>query len=239
MSNPEEGSEDPFAQTRWSLVCEAQEGSREALETLLATYRAPILQHLVRHLGIEDGEDACQDYFYGLLRSGYLQKARKNHGKFRAFLLHDLKFFILGRRRRSSAAKRGGRIPHVSLEGAEEAGVQFRDGEDEWKAERFDEDWANNMMVQARQRLREQHEKRGNLERFNALASYLEGGGNEEDYERLAASLSMTPNAVSTAVSRLRQGYARHLREVVSETLAPGESVTQELNYLRSCYTGR
>lgn len=238
MNSIDESAPDPFSQTHWSMVCRAQEGSQEALETLLSDYREPILHHLARHLGIQDAEDACQDYFYGLLQSGYLQKARQDHGKFRAFLLHDLRYFILGRRRRRATLKRGGQNPHISLEGAADAGVQFRDGEDDWNVKHFDGDWATNLMKQAWKRLRDEQERSGNGERFSQLASFLEAGGTEKEYEEVASTLLMTSNAVSTAVSRLRHSYAKHLRVLVSETLAPGESVDEELNYLRSCYVG-
>lgn len=231
-----EGSGDPFTQTHWSVVRQAQAGSHEALEELVAAYRAPIVRHLQRHLGPNDGEDASQDYLVGLLTSGYLTKASQEHGKFRAFLLHDLRYFILGWRRKRGAIKRGGKTPKVSYEAALEAGVPFADPHDDDAVEAFDQDWAGTLLVQARNALREKQEKGGNMERFEAMEPFLELGGSPEDYETAARKLGMTTNAFTTALTRLRQSYAALLKERVSHSLLPGESVEEEMAYLRQCY---
>ena len=51
-----------FDSTIWRRIDDARQGSREALDTLLATYRPPLLNYLrARGLSDADAEDVVQD----------------------------------------------------------------------------------------------------------------------------------------------------------------------------------
>ncbi len=227
---------DPFGSTSWTLVTDAQAGSAEALNELIETYREPVVKHFCRHLGGADGEDAAQDYLCGLLGSGYLGQAESVRGKFRAFLLHDMRFFILAWRRFHSAQKRGGGREKLSYESAIKDGMQFEDERDGWEEVAFDRDWTLGLMERASQELRRIYEARGQAKRFEVLGQFINFGGDAEGYARAGSELGLDASTVKVAVSRLRNAYAQILRDMVARSLGEGESIDDELAYLKDCF---
>ena len=229
-------SGDPFAATRWTLVSEARDGTEEALEELLRIYREPIVRHLNRHLGWNDGEDAAQAYLSGLLERGYLGKANRERGKFRAFLLQDLRWFILSWRRQMRAEKRGGKAAMLSIEELREKGIDPVKDDCDWLEGKFSRDWAVCIAREALNRLRAQCGRRGEAESFELLRPLASAPGDSDDYKRIGEQLGKSPEAIKTAVHRFRKQYRDEMAAVVSETLSTGESVEAEMAFLRDCF---
>src|SRR5437879_692250 len=81
-----------FTTTRWSAVVAAGHassvGSQEALEKLCRTYWYPLYSY-VRRRGYEthDAQDLTQGFFAQFLEKNYLQRADRERGRFRTFLL--------------------------------------------------------------------------------------------------------------------------------------------------------
>src|SRR6478609_3128884 len=88
----------PFPTTNWSHVIQVRlnhSKAHEALNHLCRKYWRPIYA-FARHRGLaqHDAEDLTQAYFSRLLARNYIEKADPAKGRFRAFLIHDLKFFM-------------------------------------------------------------------------------------------------------------------------------------------------
>src|SRR5688572_3832957 len=104
-----------FPPTRWSIIvqlqgCPATEAI-EILGTLCKAYWYPIYAFLRRSgHSPQDAEDLTQGYFQSLIQRGYINKASEDNGRFRTFLLKDLKFYLGHERDRSQAQKRGGLV---------------------------------------------------------------------------------------------------------------------------------
>ena len=99
---------DVFKTTRWSIVAAAKGGDMEAgraLNELCTAYWHPVYCY-VRRQGHDASqtEDLVQDYFASLLRRGYIGEADRTKGRFRAFLLADLKLFLANAARRESTS---------------------------------------------------------------------------------------------------------------------------------------
>ncbi|MES2696190.1 MAG: sigma-70 family RNA polymerase sigma factor, partial [Verrucomicrobiota bacterium] len=86
---------DGFATTRWTLVLAAGEGTDRALGELCSLYRSPLLTHARRRgLSPADADDAVQGFLARLLRLESLASARRERGRFRAFLLGSFNHYL-------------------------------------------------------------------------------------------------------------------------------------------------
>lgn len=142
------GKDAGFRTTLWSVVREAQEGSREALESLLHAYWKPVY-FFIRRRGhdVESAKDLAQSFFAVVLEKGYVADYAPDRGRFRTFLRASLGHFLSNEHDRARALKRGGGIDFQSAE-AELASA-------EPTPERaFDRQWALDVMGRALDRLR-------------------------------------------------------------------------------------
>src|SRR5438045_6951351 len=110
-----------FTTTHWSVVLLAglvdSPQANEALERLCRTYWYP-LHVYVRRQGNspEDAQDLTQDFLSRLLEKNYFEKADRDRGKFRTFLLGSLKNFLVNEWKRAGRLKRGGGVEFVSID---------------------------------------------------------------------------------------------------------------------------
>src|SRR5260221_10839559 len=148
-----------FPTTQWNLLAQAslngETTARQALEDLCHRYWSP-LQRFIRSRGYTESEaqDLTQEFFLHLLEHATLKKADRLQGKFRSFLLGSLVRFLGDQHDRSHAQKRGGGVPHLSLDEApsslaanSEPGVIF-----------FDREWALVILEEALRRLKTESE---------------------------------------------------------------------------------
>ena len=219
-----------FQTTRWTVVLAAGEGAPRALNELCALYRAPLVAHARRRgLAPADAEDAAQGFFERLLRLESLASARRERGRFRAFLLGAFNHFLSDEWDRARAAKRGGgRI--VQLDTAGWGSLVPADAAPGPDAA-FDRAWALTLLETTFARLRSEHSAAGRGEWFDALAPCL-GGRTEDPQAGVAARLGVSEPALRVAAHRLRKRYREVLREEVAQTVADPAEVDSELRHL-------
>src|SRR5579862_9561322 len=87
-----------FPATRWTLVGAASDPrrkeARSALVSLCENYWDPLYAYLRRRGYLaEQAQDLTQEFFIRVLEGRYLDRADREKGRFRAFLLTSLKFF--------------------------------------------------------------------------------------------------------------------------------------------------
>lgn len=215
---------DSFATTRWTLVLAAGEGTARALGELCALYRAPLLAHARRRgLTPPDAEDAVQGFLARLLRLESLAAARRERGRFRAFLLGSLNHYLSDLRDHARAGRRDERLsaPIEQLAGlaAEESSPDTA----------FDRAWALALLDTVTARLRSEHP---NPDHFDAMLPCLAGRNADTPHADVAIKLGLTEPAVRVALHRLRQRYRQLLREEVSQTVARHEDIDAELSHL-------
>lgn len=230
-----------FLTTRWSLVRSAAEGgeaARRSLEELCHAYWYPLYAYLRRRGERRaSSEDLVQAFFALLLERGDLAAVDPARGRFRAWLLTALKHFAANERERERAEKRGG--------GRRLLSIDWDAAEARWAAEpatlrtperEFDRAWALATLERAAERLREEYERRGKADLFEALRPELTSGSG--DREALAARLGLTAGALKVAVHRLRQRFGEALRAEIGETLESAEEVDAELAELLEALGG-
>ena len=83
--------------------------ARSALVSLCENYWYPLYAYLRRRGNPADrAKDLTQEFFIRLLEGRYLDRADPEKGRFRAFILTSLKFFVADEADRERAHKRGG-----------------------------------------------------------------------------------------------------------------------------------
>lgn len=201
-----------FASTRWSQVAAAGAGdhaARAALAWLCTTYWDPLRAH-VRRRGFQDADadDLTQDFLLRVVAGGVVERADRERGRFRTFLLACLDHHLGHARERAAAQKRGGGVRHESTDPPTP---------DADPTAGFDRDWAEVVLARAQARLSAEADDPA---RCAALLPFLAGNGDAAAYAAVGARLGLDSGAVRVAVHRLRQRYAAALRAEIAETLA-------------------
>ena len=230
-----------FPTTRWSVVRNAlqepDEQSSRALASLCEAYWFPLYAY-VRRSGnsSHDAEDLVQGFFEQLLRKGSLAAADRERGKLRTFLLTCLRNYLSDQFDRANAAKRGGQLPHFSLdEQSARARYDEQAAETATPEELYQRHWALTILEHALEQIKEEFAARGEAAEFSVLRPFLGfGTGAEQSYEEAARRLGMSTGTMKSRVFRLRQRWRDLVFEEVGKTLAEPDtnSIREELRDL-------
>ncbi|MBL9145951.1 MAG: sigma-70 family RNA polymerase sigma factor [Verrucomicrobiaceae bacterium] len=239
MSNPLLTSHAAFPSTRWTLVRRMQKGNEsdatQALNELCRQYWYPIYAFTRRHgFARHDAEDITQVFFHRILASEAIKDAREEKGQLRSFMLALLKRVIANHVRHASAQKRGG-SPAATLSFDDDS------AEDRYLAEPadvcdpamlFDRAWAEEVLLEARRKLREDFARGNNLEDFERLREYLPHGDNATPYSELAASMGISETALRLQIHRMRKRYAGIIEDQIAQTVSTPAEAKAELEHL-------
>jgi len=227
-----------FETTRWSLVVAAGKKdsaeSSAALSTLCEAYWYPLYVY-VRRRGYaeDDARDLTQGFFAKLLEKNWVADADPARGKFRTFMLTALKHHLMDEWDRQRAQKRGGGTLPLSLDfDTAETGYKLEPPDDRTPEDVFDACWADAVMRRARERLRREALVPAREERFERLAGFVTGEGQEVPYREVAEELGMSESAVKVAIYRMRRHFGEILRDEVASTVGDPDDVEPELRHL-------
>ena len=231
-----------FASTRWTVVYQAadsqtsSEHALSALSELCQIYWRPIYLFL-RRQGIpqHDAEDLTQGFFAHLIESRVYARANPEKGRFRAFLLGALKYFIADARKHERAQKRGGGVALLPLTQATIAEAEARVNElEHWSADRvYEREWAAALLRQALSRLEQEYALAGRKDLFDALKAHLSPESDARlSYKQLESALRRPAVTLRSDAARLRERFRSILREEVQSTLLDPADVDEELRYL-------
>lgn len=139
--------------TLWTEVLRAgsdSTGARAALERLIARYWKAVYVFVRRRgRGVEDSKDLTQAFFVDLLERHSVARADPERGRFRSWLLACLRNFLSDQADRSRAAKRGGGLPGMSLDGAESEYLREFPSDGPTPEEAFHRKWATELLKEA------------------------------------------------------------------------------------------
>jgi RNA polymerase sigma factor (sigma-70 family) len=205
----------------------------EAMATLCETYWYPLFAFLCgRGNSAEDAADLVQSFFAQVLEKESLRHADPARGKFRSFLLTSIKNFASNEHDRQVAAKRGGRMPILSLEVETAKGrFQIEPPTDETPEKVFDRRWAIALIERVLARLREEMAP-DKAQQFELLKMYLMGERGEHGYDQIAAKLGMSKVAVRVSAHRMRLRFRALLIEEIAHTVSTPEQIDDELRHL-------
>jgi len=232
-----------FATTQWSVILHAADdvsgASPGALEALCSIYWPPLYAYARRDgLSPQDAQDAVQDFLHRLLHGNGLASVSPDKGRFRTFLLVALKNFLISRARKEQAIKRGGAADRLCLDTNNAEALCESELADQMSPDKaFDRRWAHTIMTLALDRLRDEHKSIQQARVFAALQPVLSEGGRVENQAALATELGVTPGALATAATRLRQRYREFIEAEVRRTVDKPADVQEELRALRTAWT--
>jgi len=231
-----------FAPTRWSIVLEAGNSATvsahafNALSELCQIYWRPLYSFLRRQgCGREDARDLIQGFFADLVETRAYERADREKGRFRSFLLGTLKHYAADVHDRGRALKRGGGMIIQSLDDQATAEAEAQLARTtKWQPEEvYDREWAALLLRQALDRFTQECALAGKAELLSHLMPYL--SANEESaipYEEMAERTHRPVATLRSDVARMRKRYRAILREVVRDTVLETEDVDEELRYL-------
>ncbi len=225
-----------FPTTRWSLVAAAgdprRKEARSALVSLCENYWYPLYAYLRRRgYPPDQAQDFTQEFFTRLLEGRYLDRADPEKGRFRAFILTSLKFFVADEDDRQRARKRGGGTV-VSLEfSSGEERYQREPAHDETPERIFERRWALSVLDRVVEKLRKEFLQHGRPEHFERLKVFLLGQS-DAPYSALAREMNTSEGALKVAIHRLRKRYRELFRQEIADTVADPAEVESELRYL-------
>jgi RNA polymerase sigma-70 factor (ECF subfamily) len=234
-----------FVTTRWSVILAAgrleNAGSRGALEKLCQTYWYPLYAYVRRHgRSPEDAQDLTQEFFARLLEGNWVERADREKGKFRSFLLTAMNHFLSGEWDKARAQKRGGGVPAVPLQ-LDTAETRYGlDPADRTTPEQvYERRWAVALLDEVLRRLREEYSAEGKAGLFESLNPCLIGERTAQPYAEMAVKLGVSEGTVKSAVHRMRQRYRQLLREEIAHTVAEPGEVDAEMRHLFSVLTNK
>jgi RNA polymerase sigma-70 factor (ECF subfamily) len=214
-----------FPTTHWSRVARAGDPAdveaRAALSELCAAYWYPIYA-LIRRRGHPESDalDLTQEYFARLLEKPVLAAADRTKGRFRGFLRADCGLFLLDRRDRDRALKRGGGRRPLSIDARDAEGRYLVEPVEGLSPESlFDRAWALTLLGRALDRLAADYAASGRAPLFERLQPVLIDSPDTLPYAELGRQLGMSIAAIQQAVHRLRKRYRNALRAEIAATL--------------------
>jgi len=226
-----------FQTTHWTLVLQAGqlESSESALSAFCETYWPPLyafLRH--RRYASADAQDLVQAFFLYLFEKNTLERADREKGRLRTFLLTSLQNFLINEYDRQKAIKRGGGRIILSLdELLPEAEVNMLASTHLDDVACYDLTWATSIVARSWQKLCEVLEAEGKSQWLDELRPFLAGGtANPPNQEEVAARIGVPIATLRTWISRLRQRYRDALRTEVASTVSNPADIEDELKYL-------
>jgi len=232
-----------FPATRWSLVVAAgdphRKEARSALVSLCESYWYPLYAYLRRRgYSSDQAQDLTQEFFVRVIEGRYLDRAEPEKGRFRAFLLTSLKFFVADEDDRRRARKRGGGMV-VPLEfSSGEERYQREPAHDETPERIYERRWALSVLDRVVEKLRNEFVQHGRPDHFERLKVFLLGQS-DAPYGALAQELNTSEGALKVAIHRLRKRYRELFRQEIADTVADPAAVESELRHLAAVLTGK
>jgi RNA polymerase sigma factor (sigma-70 family) len=232
-----------FPTTRWTLVVAASDPKRKevrsALASLCENYWYPLYAYLRRRgYPADQAQDLTQEFFIRVLEGRYLDRANPEKGRFRAFLLTSLKFFVADEEDRNRAQKRGGgALLPLEFSSGEER-YQREPAHDETPERIFERRWALSVLDRVVQKLRDEFARHGRPEHFERLKVFLLGHS-DAPYAALAHELNTSEGALKVAIHRFRKRYRELFRREIGDTVADPAEVESELRFLAAVLTGK
>jgi RNA polymerase sigma-70 factor (ECF subfamily) len=245
ISRPREAVLARFDTTSWSLILRAASDddaeAQLALALLCEHYWYPVYAY-VRRQGesAADAEDLTQGYFARFLEKGVVRDARRDHGRFRAFLLVSVRHFLSNERDRERAKKRGGGRRLVSLDAElAEKRLASEPVDPQTPETQFEKSWALTLFDRVHERLALEAARRGTAERYARLRPFLVGAEPETGCDEIAREWGVGEGAVRVALHRLRRRFGEVIREEIGRTVEGPEDVDDELRRLLEVFRSR
>jgi RNA polymerase sigma-70 factor (ECF subfamily) len=227
-----------FKTTRWTLVLRAKDlrdplrGT--ALNDLCQAYWGPLYVYLRRKgRSTEDSRDIAQGFFAYLLEKGVVERAARDRGRFRSFLIGVLENYLANEHRKASALKRGGGALPFSLDFAWEERLESIEPSDpSTPLSAYNRAWALAVLRRAFEAFRGESLKTQPGKQVEALLLHLQGPADDHTHDGLAARLGRAPGDVKHLLTRSRRRLRELILDQLRDTVETESEVEEELRDL-------
>ncbi len=217
--------------TVWSRLDRARKGDPKAIEGVYKQYRRPVFLFLSRRLPPRmDAELIADEVMDTVLRPSFLAKADRSKGRFRDLLLAVTRNVMGNAVRKERAARRGGRHHSVDFDEVSHALAAPREERVD-----FDRFYAEEVMLGAREALREEAARRGRPD-VELLEMYYDQGLTQAE---IAQRTRRNIDAVNTGLDRARKRLKEHFVRLLRLVCSTPEELRDETAYLLSIYARR
>jgi hypothetical protein len=224
-----------FPQTDWEALRQPSGGDAARLDLLIRRYWRPLRVFLVATFpGLEDQTELLLQEFAEdkLLKEGWLQRANRQRGQFRAFLKASLRNFVRDRLTRAEV-----RNAPISLESLE---VELP--EPEAATEEFDLEWARTVLVETLKRMEadcrdpDANQPRRShiweLFRLRMLEPLFQNA-EQTPYEHLIVRFGLkSPLEASNMLLSAKRIFKTHLTQVIREYTDQDDATAEEITRL-------
>jgi RNA polymerase sigma factor (sigma-70 family) len=227
-----------FRTTHWSLVAAAQgsdsSGRRRALGRLYEQYHFPLYAYVRRRgYNADDARDLTHEFFRYLLEKETVDSADQRRGRFRTFLLTAAANFLHNEWDKCRALKRGGAVTMISWDAQTAEERYLHEPMHELSPDKlFDYRWAVAVLDAAKRALHEEYQRPGKAALFDAIQSAVFSEGTTDSYAEIAQRFGITEGALKVAVHRMRQRFARLIRDEIAQTIESGAELEDEFHAL-------
>jgi DNA-directed RNA polymerase specialized sigma24 family protein len=227
-----------FNTTHWSVVLSAADtsapGAQAALESLCGAYWYPLYTYVRQQCrSPEDAQDLTQEFFARFLERKYFQRADRQRGQFRSFLLTSLKHFLVNKWERATAQKRGGGKAAIPVDTVVAESLYGQELSHGLSADRiYERTWALSLLKRVRDRLADEYAVKGKGEHFMHLERFLPGQKAEVTYAEAARGLGLAEGTLKSDVNRLKKRYRDVLRAEIAQTVSGPDEINDELRHL-------
>jgi DNA-directed RNA polymerase specialized sigma24 family protein len=231
-----------FPATNWSVLAKAtlsgETEARAAIEDLCQTYWQPLNQfHRARGYNETEADDLTQAFLMHLMEHSAFRKADQTRGRFRSFLLGALVRYLGDHRDREAAQKRGGGVPHASLN--DDLAREPVTDASEQEVILFDRAWAVHVLRTALDRVRAEFTSENKAQTFEVARSFLPGATTALTYDEAGARLGMSTGAFTSELHRLRQRVKAAARDEVMRTVSAPHELEDEITHLQKVLMDR
>ena len=188
----------------------------------------------------EEAEDLTQSFFATLIARQGFDGVSPERGAFRAFVLSALKRFLVDDWRKQTRQKRGGgQVPiAIDRDMGEQRYLQIPATEDDPDT-LFERHWAAALLDRMLRQLGESYARDGKSRQFELLSPYLAGTNGDRPYAAIAGELGISEAGARAAMARVRNRFARMLREEIAHTVESESEVEEEIQHLFRLFARR
>ena len=195
-----------------------------------------------RGLPLHRAEDLTQEFFLQFLQRDWLQKADRERGRFRNFILRLLVWFVADQGPKRSPAQRRFEQNIVSVQTLltdEDRAFEPSTGDTPEIA--FMKQWAATLVDKVKRQLRELYQVEGRQVWFDIFASRHFSGesGEQLTQEELATKFGMNRNAIRKALDQVQKRFDRLLRAEIRDEIGEEAEIDREITELLGLLEGR
>ena len=218
-----------------AVQSQSPEAAQRGLTEFCQAYWPPLYAFLRRRgHPSADAQDLTQGFFAHLLEQDTLNRASREKGRLRTFLLGSLQHFLANEYDRKQTLKRGGGQQILSMDDhlvAAEASLVNAGQFDDTSC--YDQTWAVTLVSRAWEHLRDEFAAEGKARWLEELKPFVVGGtAAPPSQEEVATRLGLPISTLRTSLQRLRERYRAALRGEVARTVADPSEIDEELRYL-------